>query len=88
MEGRPALVPSVEVVVGDLVKVGDVVGDAGLLELPEDIGDVLDGVVCYQFSMSPGALVDRFPRWKGRSKAIQEKENSRIIFDWRSRHVT
>lgn len=66
MEGGPALVLSEEVVVGELVNVCRVVGHTDPLKLSEDVGDVLDGVVCHQFSVGAAALIAKFPRWEGR----------------------
>jgi hypothetical protein len=68
VERGPAMVLSEESVVGELSDVGLVVGDADTLKLPEDVGDVEDGVACYPFPVGEGMSVGGFPRWEGRYK--------------------
>ena len=53
------MVLSEEGVVGELLDVGNIVGDTETLVLREDVGDVTDSVVCYPFSAGAGALVGR-----------------------------
>lgn len=65
------MVLSVEAVVGELGDVRAVVGDTGRLKLLEDVGDVMDSVACYPFSVGAAELVvGKFPRLEVRGECI------------------